>query len=825
MIKLFSKLQHSNYCMRLLPLIISTAVTAGLVVALNTTILLPAPLGKLLSPQHGIWQNAESENEDFNADLKFPQLKGKVNVYLDDRLVPHVFAENEDDLYFVQGYLHAKFRLWQMELQTHAAAGRASEIIGDKAINHDREFRRLGMGYAAEIALKVAESDPIIKAECDAYTAGVNAYIDNLPESKLPLEYKLIGYLPEKWSNLKTMLFLKYMSYDLAAHENDFEMTNAKSFFSAEDFAKLFPSLQDSLDPIIPKGSPFAPQTVFPVAPVKSDSVYFNNKDIASVQSEKPDRDNGSNNWAVNGSKTKSGSPILCNDPHLGLNLPSLWFEMQLSTPEFNAYGATFPGSPSVIIGYNDSCAFGFTNGGRDVRDYYEIQFKDDTRKEYWFDSAWKQTDFRIERIKIKGKPDYLDTVAYTVFGPVMFDKSYTGNRTTNNTYYAVRWKAHDPSNELKMFNQLNHAKNYSDYVAAATNLHTPGQNAVFACKNGDIALRTQGEWPAKWKGQGDFVMPGTDSSYMWQGMIPQDEVPYQYNPERGFVSSANQKPVDDSTYPYYIGRDYPMVRGFIINRELNQMTGITPQDMMTLQTSNYDVVAEMARPMFIKNIKENELNSEEKKYFDIFKVWNLKDDVQEKGATVFAVLWNKFDSTIFTDEYAKAPQVILHPFESSLLEGILKDSAYKFIDNIETAQLETLPDAATVAFKKAVIDLKKIEAMGRLEWGKYKGTKVNHLTKLLPFSRTDLPIGGGVHCINATKETHGPSWRMIVSLTPITEAYGVYPGGQSGNPGSKYYDNFVDQWAAGKYYSLWMMVKGEEKDKRVKAVMQFSKS
>ena len=240
---------------------------------------------------------------------------------------------------------------------------------------------------------------------------------------------------------------------------------------------------------------------------------------------------------------------------------------MQISTPGFNAYGVSFPGSPGVIIGFNDSCAFGFTNGGRDVRDYYEIKFKDDSRKEYWFNNEWKKTDFRIEKIKIKGKPDYIDTVAYTVFGPVMYDKNFSGNRTVNNKNYAVRWKAHDPSNELKIFYLLDHAKNYADYSAAVINLHTPGQNCVFACKNGDIAIKTQGEFPAKWKGQGDFVMPGIDSSYMWQAMIPMDETPFQYNPERNFVSSANQRPAD-STYPYYLGRGYPPLSWFYYQQE-----------------------------------------------------------------------------------------------------------------------------------------------------------------------------------------------------------------------------------------------------------------
>jgi penicillin amidase len=807
--------------MRFLPFIIFSFITVGLIIILNTTLLLPAPLGKLLNPQQGVWQNAESVNEDFTANLSFPQLIGKVNVYLDDRLVPHIFAEQENDAYFVQGYLHAKFRLWQMELQTHAAAGRASEIVGDIALDHDREFRRLGMVYAAENSLEEVEKDPAIKAECDAYTAGINAYIESLNESQLPIEYKLLGYLPEKWNNLKTALFLKYMSYDLAAHENDFELTNAKAFFSKEDFAKLYPPIPDSADPIIPKGSIYPKPKVEIKTPLIADSLYPGGTN--NITEQKPDKDNGSNNWAVSGKKTQSGYPLLANDLHLGLNLPSLWYEIHISTPQFNAYGGSFPGAPGVVVGFNDSIAFGFTNGGRDVRDYYEIKFKNDSRKEYLFNNDWRKTDFRYEVIKIKGKPDFIDTVAYTVFGPVMFDKKFTGNKTTTGKSFAVRWKAHDTSNDLRCFNMLNHAKNYADYSAAVVNLHTPGQNCVFASKSGDIAIRTQGEFPAKWKGQGDFVMPGTDSSYMWQAMIPMDETPFQYNPERNFVSSANQLPAD-STYPYYLGSGYTPYRGIIVNRRLNEMNNISVDDMKKLQTDNYNVFGEMATPLFLKNMKVNELNADEKKYFDILSTWDHRNDISSRGASIFYLTWEYFEDTVWNDEFEKAPKTIKRPFESTLLEAVLRDSAFTFLDDINTSQHETLPDMVTAAFKKAVIEVKDAEKKGKIEWARFKDTRVQHLTKLAPFSRLHLPIGGGTHCINAAKSNHGPSWRMIVSLTPQTEAYGVYPGGQSGNPGSRYYDNFIDTWVAGKYYPIWVMKEGEENDKRIKWRMVFTR-
>ena len=815
--------------MRIVPFVVTTSVTILLIVLLGTRLILPAPLGALLSPQQGVWQNAEPANINYSIDLSFPELKGKSDVYFDDRLVPHVFAEHDEDAYFIQGYLHARFRLWQMEFQTHAAAGRLCEIMGEKSgtldvLNKvDRYFRRLGMGYAAEKSLQLLEADTATKRMCDSYTAGVNAYIKSLTKSQLPLEYKLLGYQPEPWTNLKTALFTKYMAYDLAGSENDFEYTAARNVLSKLDFETINPIRTDSFDPIIPKGTVFENPGVLVKAPSSADSLYFTYKKDGSLlpaEPQKPNKENGSNNWAVNGKKTRSGYPILCNDPHLGLNLPSLWYEIQMQTPNFNVYGVSFPAAAGVIIGFNDNCAFGVTNAGRDVRDYYTITFKDASRSTYLYNGEWKQTEFRYEHIKIKGKPEFIDTVAYTVFGPVIFDDHYN-NHGKDGKSYAVRWKAHDASNEMKMFYQLDRAKNYNDYLEAIKNLHTPGQNCVFAAKNGDIAMWCQGEFPAKWKRQGDFIMPGIDSSYSWQGIIPQSENPHQLNPERGFVSSANQLPVDTS-YPYYIGGSFPNYRGWTINKRLSQMADITPQDMMELQTNNYNVFAEMARPVLLKNMNEAALNADEKKYWNILKDWNLRSDTAEAGPVVFTILWDSLEKEVWADEVAQT-HAAFFPYQSTLLEGLLRDSAYKYVDNINTPQKETLADDLMAAFKKIIPVLKEAAANGKLDWVKFKDTRVNHLTRLPALSRLHLPIGGGTHIINAAKTDHGPSWRMIVSLTPETEAYGVYPGGQNGNPGSKYYDTFIDSWANGKYYPLWIMKHKDVADKRVKFKMQFS--
>ena len=253
--------------MRIIPFLISAAITVGLVFALNKKWGKIPPLGRFLSPQHGFWQNAEPADQDFNAELRFSNLKGKVSVYFDERLVPHVFADNDEDLYFVQGWLHAKFRLWQMEFQTIAAAGRVSEILGNdpRFIRYDREQRRSGMVFAAENAEKQIELNPISKKGSDAYTAGVNAYINSLTESSLPLEYKLLDYKPEKWSNLKIALFLKQMSKTLAGFETDLDNTNVKSVLGFDEFLKLDPLVNDSLQPIVPKGTLFDPPGIVPV--------------------------------------------------------------------------------------------------------------------------------------------------------------------------------------------------------------------------------------------------------------------------------------------------------------------------------------------------------------------------------------------------------------------------------------------------------------------------------------------------------------------------------------------------------------------------------
>ncbi len=813
--------------MRIGSFLVSATLSIALVVALDRPLGKIPPLGKFLSPQYGFWQNAEPIGMDYGGTLQLKGLKGDATVYFDDRLVPHVFAENEEDLYFIQGYLHARFRLFQIDLQTRAAAGRASELAGSKAINFDREQRRLGMVFAAENALKEMEEDPLSKSIFDAYTAGVNSFIDQLTESALPIEYKLMQVTPERWTNLKSALLLKMMAKMLSAGtENDLANTNAKSIFMPEELSRLYPQVPDSLLPIVPHGTIYPKPAVIPVKPANADSLYLNNKQTVAVQSiDRPDPGNGSNNWVVAGSKTKSGAPILANDPHLELSLPSIWFEIQLKSSTSNSYGVSLPGCPFVVIGFNDSIAWGVTNSQRDVKDYYEIKFKDESKKEYWFAGKWVPCKLRVEEIKVKDSLPVYDTVAYTIFGPVQFDHRYSTASSANRNL-AVRWAAHDPSNEGMTFYKLNRARNYADYEEAIRTFTCPGQNFIFASRTGDIAIWQQGKFPARWDNQGLYVMPGEDSSFLWQGYIPQQENPHSLNPERGYLQSANQRAAD-STYPYFIPGSYITARGVRIDKKLASMSGITPSDLMALHYDYFNTSAEDLRPILLKNIIEEQLTAKELSYLQQFKNWDLYATPNSIGQTVFQCFWDSVQYSIWSDEVNRTNPAATWPTEQTTLELLLKDTALIYADNITTTEVETLPITVTNAFKKAAANLQQKEAEGKLAWSKFMNPSVYHLLKdaLPAFARKGLTVGGYGNIVNAIKHSHGPSWRMIVHLVDGIEAYGVFPGGQSGNPGSRFYDNNVSVWEKGEYNKCWLMQEADKEDSRVKWVLRAKKS
>ncbi|MFC2176302.1 penicillin acylase family protein, partial [Bacteroidota bacterium] len=597
------------------------------------------PIAKFFDPYHGFWQNAEFANPNLIDEVAaISLLDEEASVIVDQRGVPHIFAKNDHDLYFLQGYLTARDRLWQMEFQTHAAAGRVSEIIGEKTLAFDLEQRRIGMVWAAQKAIDAIQKDSLSWNVVTAYTAGVNAYINSLNQNKLPLEYKLLDYQPEPWTELKSSLLQKHMASMLTGTERDRPNTEAFKLLGSELFETLFPEQNYLPDPVVPN---------FKVS-ADSSKEDFTQAFLSGGSWSMPDLQPhfvGSNNWAVAGSRTESGSVILCNDPHLRLSLPSIWYEIQLNAPGVNCYGVSLPGAPGITVGFNDSIAWGVTNAGRDVKDYYAIRFKNGEKKAYKYGDEWREVKFKIEEVKVRGKASVIDTVYYTHYGPVAYSAQVAGK------HLAVRWTAHNESNEMLAFYGFNRAKGLSDFKNSLKYYECPAQNFAYADVFGNIAIWQQGKFLKRPKNHGRFVLDGSNPSSDVTESIPQEHNPYVINPKRGFVSSANQA-VADTNYPYYYTGVFEEFRNRTINDVLRKDSSVTLQDMKDLQLNNYNLLAAEALPIMLSYLDTLAfLDTNQTRAFAELQWWNYWNHGYMISPALFEVWWDELNNMVW-DEF-----------------------------------------------------------------------------------------------------------------------------------------------------------------------------
>ncbi|HEY9049376.1 MAG TPA: penicillin acylase family protein [Ohtaekwangia sp.] len=796
--------------MKVFKFLLSFLITAALIYLLDHSWIVKGnrlpPLGKFLDPFHGFWQNIEPKSDSSHTEpLNIPGLKEPVTIVFDSLMIPHIFANNDEDLYLAQGYITARHRLWQMEIQTHAAAGRVSEIVGSIALESDRASRRLGMVYGAEKALTGMMKNPTTKMMVEKYTEGVNAYINSLEDKDLPFEYKLLDYKPEPWTTFKCALLLKNMAKTLCMGDKDMEMTNALTLYGKDIVDLLYPDREPVGDPIVDNtnGWKFKP-IAFDTVPRAIPNELINVKKIPPS-----DPTTGSNNWAVSGSKTATGAPILCGDPHLNLSLPSLWYVVQLHAPGTNAMGASLPGSPAIIIGFTDSVAWSVTNAQRDLVDWYAIEFENSKRDKYMLDGKWTATKKVVEQFNVRGAEIFYDTVVYTHWGPVTYDETF--QEKNNRKQHAFRWMAHDESEELMTFYKLNRAKNYKDYSEALNHYSTPPQNFVFAAASGDIAMRIQGKFPIRRLYEGKFVLDGSKTSNGWQAYIPNDQNVQYKNPARGFVSSANQYPVD-ATYPYYVtGVSFEAYRNRRINAVLTASDSITVNDMMKLQNDNFNLKASESLPVFLSLLDTTHLTPEEAEAYKILKSWNYINDKDSPGAAYYEAWWNNL-MPLTWDELEKNQVTLSRPTTYNTIRLIKEKPDLSFFDIAGTPEKETARDVIRKAFALGVQDIREWETKEGKDarWGAYKDSYIGHLLRLEPLS-VHVLAGGNRDIVNAHSKTHGPSWRMIVSLEKSgAKAWGVYPGGQSGNPGSAHYVDMLDSWVAGKYYPMLFMHKSD---------------
>lgn len=783
--------------------IILFIIVAVIIYFLNKPIGSTPPLGKFLSPTHGFWQNTNVDDRvNFSYEIDCPS--GNVaTVVVDSVDIPHIFADNEEDLYFAQGFVQAKLRLWQMEFQTLYAEGRLSEIVGEKALELDRFNRRIGLSKAAKISMEATLKDETSAKVVTAFSAGVNAYINSLSYKELPIEYKLLGYEPELWSPYKSALLMKYMAFDLTYRNLDVEHTNALKLFGAELFNELYPDFPTPEEPIIPIG------TKWNFKNIDSFKVKETNQLKAELYKNPltkflPEKNLGSNNWVLAGSKTYSGKPILCNDPHLGLNLPSIWLAMQLQTNTMNVMGVTIPGAPGIVIGFNDSIAWGVTNASRDVINTYSVEYKDKSKRAYKLGNSYQAFTYQIDTIKIRGQKPYIDSVRITVAGSIVYDETF--GEANDRKHLAVYWRAMEPSNELLTFYKLNHGKSHEDYLEALNYFGCPGQNFIYADAQNNIAIKEQGHFLMRTSSdKSRFIEPLANINLNEiHSSIPNQQNPYSLNPSRGYLYSANQKPVD-RTYPYATTGEYENYRNRVINEQLASAKSVRVKDMMALQGNNLSLLALEVLPTllsYVDTVKYRDSTS--LLILNTFKKWNYVTDYKYLSPSFF-YKWYKEITDLAWDEFQSTKYSLIAPEPYVLANLIVNKPNFELFDIEATTKVEALRDIINMAFGKTSLFFKDyIAKNGSANWQNYKNTRVTHLAKIKAFSTEKVPIGGYENIVNATSEEHGASWRMIVDFADgKPTAYGIYPGGQNGSPASKFYNNMIPIWANNEYYPL----------------------
>ena len=774
--------------------------TITLIISLNVRINDIPPVGKFLNPYSGFWVNGEKKAGDNLKKIILEGIKEEVIIQYDSTLVPHIYTKNDKDLFYAQGYLTAFHRLWQMEFQIKAASGELSEILGEQTLKSDISKRRNGIMYAAKRTLKKSIQDEETLNLLDSYVSGVNDYINSLNYKDLPVEYKILDYKPEKWTLLKTFILMEYMSDMLSRGNSDIEDTYLINELGIDLYNNLFPEYYNEIKPIIPDYIQFDDESK--KNSFISENINFNSKlDLIP----NPNPDNGSNNFAISPKKSKDGSSYLASQPDLSLNLPSIWYLIHLNSPNFNTMGASLPGAPGIIIGFNDNIAWGETNATRDVVDWYKIEFKDSERKEYRYGDKWLKTEKVIERFKVRGEDDYYDTIIFTHYGPVVYDKNFGSDKEKLNL--AMRWIAHDESVEYKTFLLLNKAKNIDDIENALEYFDGPAQNFAYATKNGDIGLTIAGKFPIKYEGQGKFILDGKDIKNEWQGYIPYKNILTYKNPKEGYVSSANQHPVN-KTYPYYYySHNYEMYRGRRLIERLESIDNVEINDIKKIQNDNFNYKAYEVLPLILDEIDTNKLTYEQKIYFKNLKNWDYFAEVSNENQVVFNEWWNNLYKNIW-DEFDSLKYPYRKPNSFRTYKLIKEDKNSKFYDVISTSKNESLNDLINKSFLEITVKLdtfKRRNSLKKIKWDHYKNTTINHLLRIKSFSYDSVSIGGYRNILNAASERHGPSFRLIVKLkqNEKTKAWGVYPGGQSGNIGSQNYFGEVENWGKGVYNKL----------------------
>ncbi len=749
---------------------------------------LPA-LGPLLSPFTGIWQNLPRPILE-TEELEISGLKDEVQIKWDEHGVPHIFAQNDEDLYFAQGYVVARDRLFQMDIHSRPAAGTLSEVAGEATRNLDRFFIQMGMREASQTSYEAILEDPLSKLAVEAYSAGINAYIKSLKPKDYPPEYRILGAQPSLWTPNRTAHFLKTMAYNLSGRTYDLFLSLHAQKLGLNKTEFLFPDvLPFKADEFIFTNEEFKAAGNVPSAPEQFSAFITQLKTRPFYP--QPDANNGSNNFAVGPKKSKTGFSIFANDTHLGLSLPPIWYEMQLSSPSHNVYGATFPGGPGIILGFNSEVAWGVTNGTTDVLDWYEVEFKDKDSLEYLVDGKWELAKKTKQILKVRNSSAEKVELIETRFGYVVLREEKLG--------LAIKWSVHKKSNELKAFLELDRAKSFKECHKAIEGFKSPSQNFLCADPQ-NVSLHHQGAFPKRFQGQGKYIMNGRDSRLDWKEWLRSEELPQSINPDRGFVRSANNPPTGSEAV--YLGWDYEEpFRARRIRQVLEEKPLHTPEDLMLLQNDIHDLHAKEALPELLKHLDFDKLSAQQKEVIENLRRWDFSANPKNSEPTIFEAWWKSFEEELFEDELGRREESFYPRRRRTLQIFSSLDQWKEWIDRKDTDQEESLTQIIHASFLKAWSKLEEQHGpiSDKWNWGKARPTELKHVARIPGFGSGKQEFSGTRYTVKANGGNHGPTWKLVVSLEPERKAWSYISGHSTGHPFSSNYQKLIEPWGKGE--------------------------
>lgn len=785
----------------------------------------PLPrLGPFLDPVNGAWGLLRAARYPAAATVALPGLTGPVEVRVDDRGVPHIFARDELDAYRVQGWITARERLFQLELTTRATAGTLTELLGPRLLEADREARGLGLAWAADRKFSGLDTASLGYHAIVAYASGVNAWIDGMKPHELPLEYRLLGKRPSRWEPKHSLYLFAQMGRTLALPDPAGPRLAVEALVGAAAGEALVPVNSAVVEPIQP--SPGAPRfSLRPLpAPGLPDSVgghalglgrngvgAYPGYAFTPSRHYAPGDDEvvaGSNNWAVAPERTAARHALLSGDPHLQLTLPSIWYEAHLVVPgRLDVAGVTLPGSPGVVIGFNRDVAWTFTNTGGDVLDVYAEAVDDSlSPTRYRVDGSWRSLEQHVETYRDgSGRVIATDTARFTHRGPM---------RKTGSGWTSFRWTVLEPSHETDLFLRAVHATTADEWLDIMKGYVAPTQNGLVADRKGSIGIRSAGWYPVRpGDGRGDRVFDGTTSASDWTGMLPVDRYPFALRPAQGFLASANQQPVDPAQNAAYLGADWPAPwRAVHINELLRGDSAVTPDAMRRMHTDPASAREARFRPWFARAaravIGAGRGTPALERALALLDEWDGRYTPDNQRAILFELAMRELPRRLWDELIpAGATQPVYRGSVSTLLA--LNDSASAWWDDRRTPDIREDREAILAASLVAALDSAVTEygepEAGRWRWGAVWPTDIWHLLRLPGLSETGVAVQGGPETIAPAGRhgTAGASWRMVVELGERVRAWATYPGGQSGNPASPWYANRIPQWARGELDSL----------------------